>query len=677
MTSKSTSIQHHCIIRSPRNEDLANETLRANDQKLFYSLFLKYRDAQLENYVPDIKYASSDYHHANPAALTKTYSTRQFPQVKSKGHGRQTSRFTVISNTAETEQSYDPFKASRFQHLNAVRGTDRAKITIHPTCPNSIEQNRRIDTPIGTRQMSFASESVVGGSERGRYDMHPTSRGFASYSSLASSTRSRNSGRHVHAPIRYKRGVSFAHIRNRSGSSHAYASGPSAGAYRTSYSGRNLDIDVPQNSPDSTHYIQSRKGQSVVSQPALPYPGTARSSQLWSDDVRQLSSSLAKDCDEAFNPPSEILSTDPQRGNGNTFAHFEPSNLVRHPTTPIRTRPISDSRNARHTSLSNRPLPRPPVRSESVKMELLEARMQAELRKSTGREESAGYLDQMVSHIDRLMDPTSPVATHTDYRASSAPVHGVHTLSSRPLTSILEARKEEESPRRYTEFGRYKDQHQHKESKASRIASAPEPRNLGQYNDLSGAIEFNKRDTIRVVNSPALDEPVQIPAPLKIRKKASQGGRLSEPDSTRAEQDRGGTLTFHRNSNPELHQQYSNEPKLTATPRSSSVEEGDDKFASGSVSGTIVKKKSTWFKRSSKSSDEKEWKMSIGGGHTIPSQSSGIDTVRPQPELLPILPKKKGFNLGKLFKRRPSNTDMTLGGKCIQANGAATAYSLF
>ena len=634
---------------------------------MFYSLFLKYRDAQLENYIPDIQYSNSDYHHVRPLALTKAYSTRHFPQPKSKGHGRQTSRFTVISNVAETEHSYDPFKSSRFQHLDAIRGTDNAKITIHRTRQNSHAQDQIIEHPNGYRQLSDASASAV--SERGKQHMLAPPWAFASRSSLASSTRSRNSGRHMRAPIRYKRGVSFAHIRNRAGGNHTYAPGRAAGARHSSYTqGREDDPEFQHTmtgSPGSTRYIRSRKCQSVASQPLLSMPGPARASQLWTDDVRQLSSNLARDCDEAFNRSSAISCTDSQRRNTSTFACFESSHIARQPTTPIHPRPTSANQQVRYTSLSNRPLPVPPVRSESVNIELIEARKRAELRKSTGEDGSPGYLDRMVSHIDRLIQPTSPVAAYADCRASSAPVGGIGTYSSQPLPSIHEAWKEDESPRRPTDFDKYKDEHRRDDSKASRIASAPEPRNSNRHHDPFLRPESNIKDTIRVVNSPSLDDPVQIPAPLTIRKKSPQGGRLLPLDTIRTESDRDGKSVKHRNLGLELRQQYSAEGKQDASPDLERIDEDEDRYANDSNAGTIVKKKSTWFKRSSKSGDENEWKMSIGGGHAIPSHSSTNDTARQQQDPpLPFLAKKKGFSLGNLFKRRPSNPDMTLG-KCI------------
>jgi serine/threonine-protein kinase HSL1, negative regulator of Swe1 kinase len=622
--------------------------------------------------MPDIEYSTSDYHHVRPLALTKTCSTRHFPQAKSKGHGRHVSRFTIISNVAETEQSYDPFKASRPQHLDSIRSADRAKITVHRTRPSTNENNQSIDGTTIPRQFSRVSGSVASGSEHGRYQKLAPPRAFTSHSSLASSTRSRSSALQMRVPIRHKRGVSFSYVRKRSDGYHRHASRVSPGAARchsshTEVKDNEGDFLHPMGgSPAATRYVRSRKGQSIMSQPLLSVGWPTRNSQLWTDDVRQLSSSLAKDCDEAFNRSSVISNGETQRRNSKTLSSFEPSLLAKQPVTPIRAPQTTPSKMVKLTSLNSRPLPPPPTRSDSVKIELMEARIQAELRKTTDGDESPGYLDRMVSHIDRLIEPLSLAAAYPDHRASSAPVDSKHAVSSRPLPSIYEARKEEDSPRRATEFDKYMDQHQWNEVKSGRNVSAPEAR-ISKGNRIEDRFtrpDSNIRDTIRVVNPPPPVSPVQIPAPLTIRKKSSQGGKLSpQPEWTRTEPDKDRRLSKPRHSGLDLRQEYLIESKLDIAPDPGRIDDGEDKFANDSNSGTIVKKKSTWFKRSSKSEDEHDWKMSIGGGHAIASQPSSNDTARLRLDApLPFLPKKKGFSFGRLFRRRHSNGDMRIGG---------------
>lgn len=639
----------------------ANTYCRPNDQKLFYGLFLKYRDAQLENYIPDLEHSTSDYHHVRPLALTKTYSTRQFPQSKSKGHKRQISRFTVISNVAETEHSYDPFKASRFQHLNAVRGAEQAKITVHHP-----HENRHVRRQTEPQQDISIFSNAPPFSGHFKYEVMAPPRVLSSRSSLASSTRSRNSARHMRAPIRYKRGVSFAHIRRRSGGHQAQFSRQEAGERHTSYpeaTGADSGTRYAMTgSPGLSSYIRSKKCHSIASQPLLSIPGPARASQLWTDDVRQLSSSLAKDCDEAFNRSSVELSSIAEKRNSSTSSYLDSDIIGGQPSTPVQSRPTAAVQQMRQTSLRSRPLPIPPARSESVHIALLEAKRQAELRKSTGEDGSPRYLDRMVSHIDRLIQPSSPLATYPNHRTSSVPVDGIRVYSGRPLPSIHEAFKEDDSPRRPTDVDKYKGHHRGQESKANRTASAPEPRVSKSDHDPFATTDSHMKDTIRVVHSPILDGPVQIPAPLTIRKKSSQAAGLPLRDASSTDMKVAGLP--HRTSSLGLQQQYTTGVKCDSVSNVDCTAEIPDKYCNESNTGTIVKKKSTWFKRSSKSGDENEWKMSIGGGHATPSHSSSNVAGQTQEDIpLPFLQKKKGFNLGRLFKRRPSNSGMTLGGK--------------
>jgi len=237
-------------------------------------------------------------------------------------------------------------------------------------------------------------------------------------------------------------------------------------------------------------------------------------------------------------------------------------------------------------------------------------------------------------------------------------------MITRPLPSIFEARKEEESPRAPTDLDIFMSQRRHNEAKASRIASAPEPRamNKDHIQDRFDKSDSDSRDTIRVVLT---DSPVKPPAPLVIRKKSSPGGPSILIPGVSVD-DPGSYASRHRQSKLGLRQQYHAGSKSDITPDLRRIDEdqNNETFANESNSGTIVKKKSTWFKRSSRSGDENDWKMSMGGGTTIPSQSSSNDTAPPPADYsLPILSKKK-FSLSRLFKKRSSRPNMSLGGKC-------------
>ncbi|EKD14605.1 uncharacterized protein L3040_000129 [Drepanopeziza brunnea f. sp. 'multigermtubi'] len=597
---------------------------KPNEQKMFYSLLLKHRQTESENYNPALNYSTSDYHHVKPLALTKAYSTCQFPPQTQNGHVREGSKFTVISNAAETEQSYDPFKASRPQHL--THRNDPAKITIHRAA----------------EEYSWQEEPSV--LNRGDSALRPPPRTYASRSSL-SSTRSRSSSGQVRAG--YKRGVSFNQIHKRVSGARRNSSAPNP---PTGLNGRHSNhtevtddegdfLSPVNNTAASTKYIRSRKAESIAAQPLRPAIKPGQASEIFSEDVRQHSSSLAKDCDEAFNwGPSTS-------GNAN-----------------------KKTKN-KHSSLDSRPLPPPPARTTSVKQELLEARKQAELRKQLGCEDSPGYLDRMVNHIDRLIQPLSPNLSTPDRRISSAPSDGRYT--SRGLPSIHESHGEDVSPR--TARGRALLELQRKvEAREGRIASAPEPWNMKRSHnpdERRAQIVALVKDTIRVVqpSSPLASlSPVRPPAPLTIRKKSSLGvpPLLEAAGSTpgnagNVPAQASYTHRIDQPSKSDLQHQY----KSAARPDNRyelppiSESKNDDDHNDTSTGSIIIKKSSGWFKRNSKT-DSEDYRVSIASSNgSRPADNDVSDPYQrprnPQLQLAsPKQPKKKPFNLGRIFKKK-------------------------
>ncbi|KAF7952223.1 uncharacterized protein EAE97_001720 [Botrytis byssoidea] len=616
------------------SEEQLIETLlseKPNEQKRFYTLLLRYRNSQLEDYEPDLSYSNSDYHHIRPSTLTKTYSTCHFPpQTGSSHHRQQASRFTVVSN--RSEHTYDPFNASRPEHLDSLRSDDQIKVTVH--APQNEEHGRY-------RQPSRMSTSRST-SDRGRLQK-PVSRVYASRSSLASSTRSRGSAP-FRATVGHKRGVEFSHARGRSSSSQKIMStnGPlTSVGEQAAGADEKASIQPAIEHSTSTRYIRSKKpqaGSTKVTTTIIQKSG--RGSLIWRDDVRQLSSSLAKDCDEAFNRTSVVSSTTSQnksRFSGNSsVASRCPSPMLNVP---------AKSQTLRHGPFDSRPLPPPPARSDSVKKELLEAREQATLRMASG-EDSPGYIDRMVSHIDRLILPpsASPLLTRQDRRAVSAPAETKQKNYTRPLPAINEAYGDELSPRKV---------------ESDRIASAPEPRTFKKNSKF-----FNERETIRVVNASAASfSPVKAPAPLTIRKKSSQSGQITGQSGQESFDD----SLKNQSSGQGLRHQYCANPKADVGPELSRIDEDsnlDDPYAQDSNAGTIVKKRSGWFRRNSKASDEGESRSSsILGNETLLSQSSSKSGGRKSEleDFPPIPPtKKKGSILGRLFKKKLPKTGMTV-----------------
>lgn len=419
---------------------------RPNEQKMFYNLFLRYRSSQLENYVPDgIGPSTSDYHHVRPG-LPRGYSTMEFASVK--GHGRQTSRFTVFSNAAETEYSYDPFKASRPQHLGSMH-SDRARITIL----------RDPDTPeIPTRRTSKLS------SQRSRV-MVPM-RSNMTRSSLASSTRSRG----VIASTSYRRGVSFNHMR-RMDSSNVSISGGNRHSSYTEVTDDGGDFLRPVAA--STQYIRSRKQQLAQSQPLLTQGKPARSSLLWNDDVRQLSSSLASDCDKAFNRTSMVSEADTVRTSILSYkAESLDWNAIANATTH---RSEAQAASVSTDRIDNRPLPRTPHG----------------FRHSPKKRPEAQKL-------------APSAAGSSERRIMSAPAENRASRVESSLAPISETR--ENAPR----LDRFEDV----DTKVRNV-SAPEPRYA--------------KDTIRYVVPSSPMSPVKVPKPLVVRKISSTSSNHPPP----------------------------------------------------------------------------------------------------------------------------------------------------
>jgi serine/threonine-protein kinase HSL1 (negative regulator of Swe1 kinase) len=601
--------------------------------------------------------------------MTKTYSTCNFSQIKSKGYGRQVSRFTVISNAAETERSYDPFKASKPQHLDAMRETEGAKVTIHhdqDTGEDKASLKMRIPSKV----------SVNSAADRGRQKLvHP--RMYASRSSIASSSRSRGSAAYSRAAIvGRKRGVSFAHLRP-SGESGINISPYSP---RSARAGRHSNhTEVTDDGGDtlrpvniisaSTRYIRSRKEQMVASQSFLAVPKNGRGSQIWTEDMRQLSSSLAKDCDEAFNRTS-IVST--SRSTAPSPTELEMASNVK--ASSASKSLAATARKLKRASLETRPLPPPPVRSDSVRIQLLEYRKQAELRKHSGGDDSPGHVDRMVSHIDRLIQPSSPTQACSDRRATSAPMEAKYRAPGRPLPSIHEARGEDSFPRKPSVSRKELGNSGHGEAKSSRVASAPEPRiTTRQYLDDSLSKPGSRiRDTIRVVQPSSPGSPVKVPAPLTIRKKSSKGGGVPMMSGGLDYDDDEKTLNY-RTSTLELRQQYNAGAKFEGPSELERIDEDhnnnhDDNFGHDTSTGTIIRKKSSWFRRNSRSGSV-ELKIQEGASDSLHSQGSSKTAADDHDNpSLPRSPKNKGFSLRRLFKKRNSKSDMTVSRMFTRAN---------
>ncbi|KFY08292.1 hypothetical protein V492_06361 [Pseudogymnoascus sp. VKM F-4246] len=603
-----------------------------NDQKLFYGLFLKHRENQLENYTPEIGYSNSDYHHVRPLSKIKKLSTRQFTQTGPNGYKRQISRFTVVSNTgergharkssgyaetesAETVKSYDPFKDSRHQNLTMNGPTTHAKIVIHRNPISRLQEDTQISRAGGSR----ASSRRHGMPPAPAFNPH---RAYASRSSLASSTKSRGSGP-VRPGQRYKRGVSFTNIRHPAMRTVSEGEANDRARQRSK-----LMEEVPEDSPNVASQLRSRKEAGTFAQP-LPQAYRHGPANHIFEDVRHLSSSLAKDCDEAFNTSHAIsmISSSADYGSDShystPFTSFELGNTDTEPSLFQLQQLEAAKITGRQSGYETRPLPVPPKRSESVEQELEEARRSAHSRKVTGDGvHSPRYLNRMVYHIDRLMLPNQTYLSDGERRITSAP-NPTTTSGPRPLPT----------PPNYSRngYGQYIHRERTNEVASQRMGSAPEPY-MGRNNG-RGLVVTNpdhRPSTARAV--PLSSSPVKMPAPLNIRKvKKPAQPQPQQPSETPL---MTGALNPPKDAFTKFEQLA---PKNTGTKKQKS-KHNDDPFRFDGVKnngfGTISKKKSAWYKRSFKPEE--------------PKFAEG--EVEINPNCVPD-PKKKGFDLGKILKK--------------------------
>ncbi|KAH7037585.1 uncharacterized protein B0I36DRAFT_420402 [Microdochium trichocladiopsis] len=513
-----------------------------NDQKLFYWLLYNYREKQLENYDSALTYSTSDFHHLRPRAWKTKYTTLEFP---SQG-GRTPSRFTVISNVATdpanetietvtdgggTIHSYDPYKSERvFDHEPVA---SHAKITVYRNA-SAAKSATKATQPPGTlrteskRTASVQSRSNRTGNAMSSHGKSASRRSLASIRSTDSATFKRS------ATVRHKRGVDFSHVRRKSAiQSEANQSTGDETIFTAGAAARAVSISAVH--PEK---IMNRPAAGITNVKAKARAVPEDDATIWKDELRKISSSIAKDCDDAFS--SSLLLPQP---SASTFVNSRDnsgklgagkSSMARESGSPQpwETRPLPPAPPSKHGSLLDA------ERAINV------------LRK---QKEAVSLPLKATRHSDNGGDNTSSARR----RVVSAPIYAQYSTQHglNNLDPIKEGSKED---------GPTEDTDKH------RIVSAP-----GDYStphkDRRG-LEYlaQHENTIRLVNSPSAKMgQSQASKPLRVPKKLSRG--VDTPTRTTAE-----------------------EPRPAAT-------EDEPSFASQD-SSTASKKRSLWFKRISRDS---------------------------------------------------------------------------
>ena len=162
-----------------------------------------------------------------------------------------------------------------------------------------------------------------------------------------------------------------------------------------------------------------RKEGSTVDEKETPQRKARPMSSYWKEDTRQVSSELEKVCDEAFNRYSGtstavngIIDT-PEQGISSSSATPDGIHV---------DRSANAGRMAGRSSLQDRPLPLPPAYEHLGSFTYQElAKTRALLQKRAADTRLTGYFDDIIAHLDRLMQPSTARLPEVNQRSISAP----------------------------------------------------------------------------------------------------------------------------------------------------------------------------------------------------------------------------------------------------------------
>ncbi|POS83383.1 hypothetical protein EPUL_004805 [Erysiphe pulchra] len=511
----------HTLSEKQLMEALLNK--EPNDQKLFYALLVKFRDTQLENYVPDLRYPINDFHHINPAILTRSLSTCQFSQPGEKRYKRGASKFTVINNTANIERTHVSIK----DYLDKVNHDNH--FTVHR---HNIYSQRKQSPEIvfGVASPRNKSDISYQATARAKKEYYFAPSVLPSRSSLASSTRSRNNAGKIRISSKRKRRVSFDHLRKSSRPGQKSISSELKSLHNDNYNNDRTKFNDDNNdsSPrvnftrlnEAYNNISLNKPHLELFERISPTDQVSHVGQSFKEDIRVHSNCLARDCDEAFDFLRDPLVQDSKTKN-------KPKIFS-----------IPNKKEISVSALNNRPLPQPSATQiRSMRSELLQAREQAELRRKAGGHESPTYLNQLITHIDKLIQPIPPlIYSDCDHSTILAPMDsknistkGQNFPISKNGSQIMcpNSRINQNHESNFNQkYKNPKVDDKQNEISTTRLC------NDDSWTALSSALSDKSDLNDSQLSSPY--EPMDIPAPLTVQKKILISQRLISPATERA-----------------------------------------------------------------------------------------------------------------------------------------------
>ena len=199
--------------------------------------------------------------------------------------------------------------------------------------------------------------------------------------------------------------------------------------------------------PEDMHIVRSKKTPAVA--PDKSVNKRPRPSSYFRDDARIVSTEIEKLCDEAFNR-SSVASTNATPTTTFTGDSHHTSQDYSSQATSISVRedlkPVPRGRAKEIQDYQHRPLPRPPATERVMGTEHLGSYTQRELAKTRDllkkraaeSSMSPGYLDEIIAHLDRLMQPSAVRLSEAERRALSTPDPSIPRKDT--FDSIMEKR---------------------------------------------------------------------------------------------------------------------------------------------------------------------------------------------------------------------------------------------
>lgn len=423
----------------------------------------------------------SDYHHLKPGVWKKRVSTCEFTQPRSNGHGRSVSRFTVISNAAETEagtvQSYDPYRGSRVFHSSQSQ-VSQAKVTVH----RDVQSPGNYSTQAARMRSGSIAQQRRIGSMRGSINGRPAS----SRGSLTSMRSSRQNTPQARGPgLRHKRGVDFSHVRKRSSSVNR--------AQKASNRMASIAIEDLQSEPRTRESASPdlptlSNGATHPKAVGAPKPTTVATdaSLVFNEELRHFSDNIARDLDEAFGSSlieansvgGSLTDSDGRTRETSPLSFTFDSASIMTPASEISVKPWD-----------SRPLP-PLPNQRALASHPVTTSAPATKTEFRADEVRIGTSTLQTPQPDRRI-VSAPAYPHTA-TAKSTFLPSINENGGAPIIIQDKARIVSAPP------------HTPPKRRAERLASA----------EYLSKVE----NSIRVVHSPTAYSPVKVPAPLKVRK---------------------------------------------------------------------------------------------------------------------------------------------------------------